>query len=146
MNNDLISPMPLNIDLAFHAPPEEILNESKDYRARELMTKCSYWERHLLLWIEFIRSDLMLFCPESVRKTTTVSMGLQFTGDLTISQLNADFQENLQGIEVVQMFRREFINGRNFNKTHKILVTTFRAFYFPPHTIPKKRWKSESDK
>ncbi len=34
-----------------------------------------------------------------------------------LSQLNADFQENLQGIEVVQMFRREFINGRNFNKT-----------------------------
>ena len=34
-----------------------------------------------------------------------------------LSQLNADFQENLQGIEVVQMFRREFINGMKFNKT-----------------------------
>ncbi len=34
-----------------------------------------------------------------------------------LSQLNADFQENLQGLEVVQMFRRENINGRKFNKT-----------------------------
>ncbi len=34
-----------------------------------------------------------------------------------LSQLNADLQENLQGIEVVQMFRREFINGMKFNKT-----------------------------
>ncbi len=34
-----------------------------------------------------------------------------------LSQLNADFQENLQGIEVVQMFRREGINGDKFNKT-----------------------------
>ncbi len=34
-----------------------------------------------------------------------------------LSQLNADFQENLQGIEVVQMFRRERINGKNFYKT-----------------------------
>ncbi len=34
-----------------------------------------------------------------------------------LSQLNADFQENLQGIEVVQMFRRELINGNNFYKT-----------------------------
>ncbi len=34
-----------------------------------------------------------------------------------LSQLNADFQENLQGLEVVQMFRREFINGQKFNKT-----------------------------
>ena len=34
-----------------------------------------------------------------------------------LSQLNADFQENIQGIEVVQMFRRESINGQRFNKT-----------------------------
>ena len=34
-----------------------------------------------------------------------------------MSQLNADFQENLQGLEVVQMFRREEINGANFNET-----------------------------
>ncbi len=34
-----------------------------------------------------------------------------------LSQLNADFQENLQGLEVVQMFRRESINGRKFNRT-----------------------------
>ncbi len=34
-----------------------------------------------------------------------------------LSELNADFQENLQGIEVVQMFRREIVNSRRFNKT-----------------------------
>ena len=34
-----------------------------------------------------------------------------------LSQLNADFQENLQGIEVVKMFRREAINGESFKRT-----------------------------
>ena len=34
-----------------------------------------------------------------------------------LSQLNADFQENLQGLEVVQMFRREAVNGQRFNAT-----------------------------
>ena len=34
-----------------------------------------------------------------------------------LSQLNADFQENLQGLEVVQMFRREDVNGRQFERT-----------------------------
>ena len=34
-----------------------------------------------------------------------------------LSQLNADFQENIQGIEVVKMFRRETINGNSFNRT-----------------------------
>ncbi len=34
-----------------------------------------------------------------------------------LSQLNSDFQENLQGLEVVQMFRREGVNGARFART-----------------------------
>ncbi len=34
-----------------------------------------------------------------------------------LSQLNANFQENLQGLEVVQMFRRQALNGQNFFET-----------------------------
>ena len=34
-----------------------------------------------------------------------------------LSQLNSDFQENLQGLEVVQMFRRENFNSDKFNRT-----------------------------
>jgi len=33
-----------------------------------------------------------------------------------LSQLNANFQENLQGLEVVQMFRRQNLNGQKFFK------------------------------
>lgn len=34
-----------------------------------------------------------------------------------LSQLNSDFQENLQGLEVVQMFRREVFNSKKFSNT-----------------------------
>jgi len=34
-----------------------------------------------------------------------------------LSQLNSDFQENLQGLEVVQMFRREALNSKKFSNT-----------------------------
>jgi ATP-binding cassette, subfamily B, multidrug efflux pump len=34
-----------------------------------------------------------------------------------LSQLNADLQENLQGLEVVQMFRREAVNSERFAVT-----------------------------
>nr|WP_075486232.1 ABC transporter ATP-binding protein [Prochlorococcus marinus] len=34
-----------------------------------------------------------------------------------LSQLNSDFQENLQGLEVVQMFRRETFNSKKFSNT-----------------------------
>ena len=36
-----------------------------------------------------------------------------------LSQLNSDFQENLQGLEVVQMFRREYVNCSRFSTTSK---------------------------
>lgn len=35
-----------------------------------------------------------------------------------LSQLNADLQENLQGLEVVQMFRREAVNSARFAETN----------------------------
>ena len=38
-----------------------------------------------------------------------------------LSQLNANFQENLQGLEVVQMFRRQSLNGQNFLKLELII-------------------------
>ncbi|KEF41377.1 MAG: long-chain fatty acid--CoA ligase [Cyanobium sp. CACIAM 14] len=34
-----------------------------------------------------------------------------------LGQLNADLQENLQGLEVVQMFRREALNAQRFSRT-----------------------------
>ena len=34
-----------------------------------------------------------------------------------LGQLNADLQENLQGLEVVQMFRREAVNSERFSRT-----------------------------
>ena len=34
-----------------------------------------------------------------------------------LSQLNSDFQENIQGLEVVQMFRREELNSNKFSRT-----------------------------
>ena len=38
-----------------------------------------------------------------------------------LSQLNADFQENLQGLEVVQMFRREAVMAR-FARTDRLIA------------------------
>jgi ATP-binding cassette subfamily B protein len=37
-----------------------------------------------------------------------------------LGQLNADLQENLQGLEVVQMFRRESINSARFARTNDV--------------------------
>ena len=52
-----------------------------------------------------------------------------------LSQLNADFQENLQGLEVVQMFRREVINGQKFHKTGLIYRRAINGTIFYDSSI-----------
>ncbi|KGG21460.1 ABC transporter ATP-binding protein [Prochlorococcus marinus] len=52
-----------------------------------------------------------------------------------LSQLNADFQENLQGIEVVQMFRRQNINAKQFNRTGMIYRNAVNSIIFYDSSI-----------
>ena len=66
----------------------------------------------LLLIIQIPVTYLILWLQRRYRKSN-------YRVREELSQLNADFQENLQGIEVVQMFRREPINGQRFSRTGK---------------------------
>ncbi len=52
-----------------------------------------------------------------------------------LSQLNADFQENLQGLEVVQMFRRENINSKKFNDRGNIYRKAINGTIFYDSSI-----------
>ena len=51
-----------------------------------------------------------------------------------LSQLNADLQENLQGLEVVQMFRRERLNSERFGSTNALYrkASTAPSFSIAP--------------
>ncbi len=42
----------------------------------------------LVSWINFIRKDTSLLCPEIIRRHNLISLGLLFTDNLYISQLN----------------------------------------------------------
>ena len=52
-----------------------------------------------------------------------------------LSQLNADFQENLQGLEVVQMYRREAVNSAKFLRTGKAYRSAVNGTIFYDSSI-----------
>ena len=52
-----------------------------------------------------------------------------------LSQLNADFQENLQGLEVVQMFCRQKVNGERFGHTGSAYRQAVNGTIFYDSTI-----------
>ncbi len=69
------------------------------------------WKLGLLLLIVQIPVTLFILWLQKRYRTQNYKVREE------LSQLNANFQENLQGLEVVQMFRRQSLNGQNFFKT-----------------------------
>ena len=69
------------------------------------------WRLGLLLLIVQIPVTLFIFWLQKRYRKQNYKVREE------LSQLNANFQENLQGLEVVQMFRRQSLNGQNFFKT-----------------------------
>ena len=51
------------------------------------------WVSVLQQWIEFIRSNTDLSCPSVVRKALEVSLGLRFTNDAGIAELNSEWRQ-----------------------------------------------------
>ena len=51
------------------------------------------WVSVLQQWIEFIRSNPDLSCPSVVRQAPEVSLGLRFTNDAGITELNSEWRQ-----------------------------------------------------
>ena len=82
----------LNIDLAFTSDiPLKIKNQINQ-ESINLLKDSDFWRLTLTKWISFIRKNPKLTCPESVRRNNYLSLGLVFTDDLVISELNKEWR------------------------------------------------------
>ena len=59
------------------------------------------WHQELVDWIQSIRADPLLNCPDAVRRADEVSLGLRFTDDATITELNANWRQKEQPTDVL---------------------------------------------
>ena len=71
----------LELDLSFTGASKKLLEEVSDEQTKNFLTKAEFWEKDLKKWIQYIRNDDLLLCPQLVRFTPLVTMGLQFTDD-----------------------------------------------------------------
>ena len=91
----------LDLDLSFNRASDDILSSIKDAEIQELLTNSTAWEKILIEWIQFIRSDLNILCPSVVRSANSISMGLRFTNDVTISELNNLWRNEKKATDVL---------------------------------------------
>ena len=81
------------IDLAFEAPESSC--------ASDATTNESMWLRTLESWIDHIRGEKAICCPPVVRDCTEVSLGLRFTDDLAIAELNRIWRQRSESTDVL---------------------------------------------
>ncbi len=91
----------LDFDLAFSSASNELLEDLNDLSVIDRLTKVDLWLKDLKNWIQVIRHNPNWSCPDIVRKTSALSMGLQLTDDLTIKQLNATWRKKDETTDVL---------------------------------------------
>ena len=59
------------------------------------------WESTLITWLEHMRSAQELSCPALVRRAEEISLGLRFTDDATICELNGTWRHRQEPTDVL---------------------------------------------
>lgn len=61
----------------------------------------SLWDNTMFTWLEHIRRNSDLNCPTLVRSAKEISLGLRFTDDATIAELNGSWRQRREATDVL---------------------------------------------
>ena len=101
MGNTLFRSYQVNIDLSFISFPFQELDICLNSESIELMTSSSFCHKEMVSWIRFIQSNEELKCPKIVRSASKLSLGLEFTNDNKISELNEAWLGQFKSTDVL---------------------------------------------
>ncbi len=91
----------LELDLSFKSNHNDpILNHLDQSTLHQVKDRDS-WEKDLKVWIQIVRTNEHLICHEVVRKAHLISLGLEFTDDLTIKKLNSKWRNKAEKTDVL---------------------------------------------
>ncbi len=78
----------LEIEIAFTGHVPDILKHDIDFETNQFLTNIEIWYLFLKNWINYIKNDSDLSCPSFVRNNNLFSLGLVFSNDSTIKNMN----------------------------------------------------------
>jgi len=119
-----------DLDLAFTGASKKALAQIPDEDLGTMLSEAKFWEKDLKEWIQYIRNDELLFCPELVRSAPVVTMGLQFTDDSTITALNSSWRCKPETTDVLSFAvfdENIYMSGCQFIELGDIVVSVTRA-------------------
>ena len=113
VNQPLIS-QDFEVDLAFDGISPDKIDESIDLISRDLLINIDSWSMTFEKWINYIRKDIKLTCPDIVRTNNLLSLGLIFTDDLSITNLNFKWRKKNKSTDVLYFPTKHFINNKKY--------------------------------
>ncbi len=84
----------IDLDLTFSAAPENLWGPNLDSPTKQRLCQADVWEKDLENWIQALRKNLNLACPEIVREASCISLGLELSDDETLKRLNSIWRKN----------------------------------------------------
>ncbi len=87
-SNQLLDTDNLEFDLAFTSFVSDVKKNSFDNETGNLLTNCEIWSNTFQRWMNCVRTNPEIKCPEILRKNNSFSMGLKFTDDYCVAKLN----------------------------------------------------------
>ena len=130
MDEFITSSKEFDLDLAFTGASKKVLAQIPDEDLGTMLSEAKFWEKDLKEWIQYIRNDELLFCPELVRSAPVLTMGLQFTDDSTIAALNSSWRCKPETTDVLSFAvfdENIYMSGCQFIELGDIVVSVTRA-------------------
>jgi len=121
----------LSLDLAFSSCIPLTVKHQIDEESRSLLTDLNIWRVTLTKWIYFVRENPQLTCPELVRTNNSLSLGLVFTDDSVIAELNKTWRKKDMPTDVLSFaaLEGEFVPpSRDSLELGDIFVSVETAF------------------
>ncbi len=101
MNNEIKWIRELKLDLTFINATKKLIAKQSDSTIEARVREKQPWIKDLHTWITFIQKDQNIYCPEVVRKSSFLSLGLQFTDNKTIAEMNAKWRQRNKATDVL---------------------------------------------
>tara|TARA_Y100001968_G_scaffold115002_2_gene104395 strand:+ start:7144 stop:7731 length:588 start_codon:yes stop_codon:yes gene_type:complete len=101
MNLKLLDSGELDIDLAFSGFTNKSLCKIDNLSENFVLNNLAFWHRELFYWLSYLRKECVLSCPRAVRENNSFSIGLQFTDDHYIRDLNSKWRHQQKKTDVL---------------------------------------------
>tara|TARA_Y100001968_G_scaffold329980_1_gene380604 strand:- start:1205 stop:1774 length:570 start_codon:yes stop_codon:yes gene_type:complete len=101
MNSEFLDSRELEIDLAFSGFLDQDSLGLDNLAENFWLNDSEFWSSQLTIWIQNIRQDQDLNCPKVVKDAELLSLGLQFTDDEFIKELNTKWLQKQEKTDVL---------------------------------------------